>query len=117
MKTEKMLPVRVKNIARARITEPVGDRQHAEAQLRLADRLVLLGRDLVRVPAPPAALARPLLAVAEVALLAALAGDRDRRAAEDRAGGLVPDPLALGALLAVPGATSGMTRDAIGDVA
>src|SRR5262249_7596410 len=65
------------------------DRHEPEAQLRAADELVLLGRDLPRVPAPAAALALPGLAVAQVALLAAFAVDGDRRPAQDRARRLV----------------------------
>src|SRR3954462_5681279 len=59
--------------------QPERDRQDAEAQLRAADGLVLLARDLARVPAPAALLAGPSLAVAQVVLDAALARDRDRR--------------------------------------
>src|SRR5215208_6380052 len=83
--------------------EPVEHGKHPEAKLGVANRFVLLRGYLVGVPAPPAALARPLLAVAKLTLLTAFAGDRDWRAPEDRAGLLVADALALGALLAIPG--------------
>ena len=94
-KTVKMLPVSVKKIASRCDDQAERDRQDAKAQLRAADDVVLLGWDLARVPALAAALALPGLAVAQVALLAALAGDRDRRAAQDRAGLLAAQALAL----------------------
>src|SRR6185295_4496975 len=71
-----------------------GDRQHTEAELRAPYDLVLLARDVARVPAPATALARPSVAVAQVALLAALARDRDRRPAQDGTRRLAPEALA-----------------------
>ena len=87
--------------------QPVDDRQHPEAQLCASDRAVLLSRYLGCVPMPAALLAGPCLPVSQVALLAALAGDRDRRAAKDHPGLLVTEPLALGSLLTSPGRGQG----------
>ena len=98
MKTEKTLPGqgeedRRRRGRRARI-RPAGPGSETGS----ADRLVC-SAGICRVPALPAALARPLLAVPEVAFPAALAGDRDRRPARTTRL-LVAQPLAPTALLA-----------------